>query len=50
MDSNENFLVEWAIEASSFHQWLEMWIDGTLVRLDWEQATKFSVSQLGKAF
>jgi SMI1 / KNR4 family (SUKH-1) len=50
MDSNENFLVEWTIEASSFHQWLEMWIDGTLARLDWDQATKVSVSQLGKAF
>jgi hypothetical protein len=50
MDSNENFLVEWAIEAPSLHQWLERWIDGTLARLDWDQATKVSVSQLGKAF
>jgi hypothetical protein len=50
MDSNENFLVEWAIEAPSLQQWLEEWIDGTLARLDWEQATKVSVSQLGKAF
>lgn len=50
MDSNENFLVEWAIEAPSLHQWLEEWIDGTLARLDWEQATKISVAQLGKAF
>ena len=50
MDSNENFLVEWAIEAPSLHHWLERWIDGTLARLDWDQATKVSVSQLGKAF
>lgn len=50
MDSNENFLVEWAIEAPSLYQWLEKWIDGALARLDWEQATKISVSQLGKTF
>ena len=50
MDSNENFLVEWAIEAPSLHHWLERWIDGTLAHFDWDQATKVSVSQLGKAF
>lgn len=50
MDSNENFLVEWALEAPSLQQWLERWIDGTLARLDWEQAIKVSVSQVGKAF
>lgn len=48
MDSNENFMVEWAIEASSLQQWLEMWVDGTLAHLDWEQATKVSVSHLGR--
>lgn len=51
MDSNVNFMVEWAIEASSLQQWLEAWVDGKLLfRLDWEQATKVSVSHLGKAF
>lgn len=50
MDSNENFLVEWAIEAPSLHNWLERWIDGTLARFDWDQAAKVPVSQLGKAF
>ena len=51
MDSNVNFMAEWAIEASSLQQWLEAWMDGKpLFRLDWEQATKVSVSHLGKAF
>jgi hypothetical protein len=50
MDSNVNFLVEWAIEASSLQQWLEAWQDGkALFALDWEQATKISVAHLGKA-
>jgi hypothetical protein len=51
MDSNENFMVEWAIEASSLQQWLEAWVDGkSLFHLDWEQATKIPVSQLGRTF
>lgn len=50
MDSNENFLVEWAIEAPSLRQWLERWVDGTLTHLDWDRATKVPVSQLGKTF
>ncbi len=50
MDNNENFLLERALEAPSLYQLLEMWIDGTLAHLDWEQATKVSVSHLGKAF
>ncbi len=50
MDSNVSF-VEWAIEAASFQQWLEMWADGKpLFHLDWKQATKVSASHLGKAF
>lgn len=48
MDSNENFLVEWAIEAFSLQQWLETWVDGIQTHLDWEHATKVSVSLLGK--
>jgi hypothetical protein len=49
MDSNINFLVELAIEASSFQQWLEAWADGKpLFHLDWEQTTKIPVSHLGR--
>ena len=50
MDSNDNVLVEWAIEAFSLQQWLETWVDGVQADLDWEQATKVSVSLLGKRF
>jgi SMI1 / KNR4 family (SUKH-1) len=51
MDSNVNFMVEWAIEASSLQQWLETWEDGKpLFALNWEQATKIPVFRLGKAF
>jgi hypothetical protein len=51
MDSNMNFMVEWASEASSLQQWLERWVDGKLLfHLDWEKAMKVSVSHLGKAF
>jgi hypothetical protein len=51
MDSNENFMVEWAIEAPSLQQWLEAWIDGKpLFDLDWEHATKVSVSHLRQGF
>ncbi len=51
MDSNVNFMVEWAIEASSLQQWLEAWVDGKpLFHLDWEQATKIPVSHLGRTF
>lgn len=49
MDSNVNFLVEWAIEASSLQRWLEAWLDGKpLFALDWGQATKVAVAHLGK--
>jgi SMI1 / KNR4 family (SUKH-1) len=48
MDSNENFLVAWAIEASSLQQWLATWVDEAPGHLDWEHATKVSVSLLGK--
>lgn len=48
MDSNHNFLVEWAIEAPSLWQWLEAWLnEEDLFHLDWEAATKVPVSQLG---
>lgn len=48
MDSNRNFLVEWAIEAPSLRQWLEAWMDGQpLFDMDWESARKVPVSQLG---
>ena len=51
MDSNVNFMVEWAIEAPSLQQWLETWVNGKpLFALNWEQATKIPVSRLGKAF
>ena len=51
MDSNVNFMVEWAIEAASLQQWLEAWVEGKpLFHLDWEQATKVPVSHFGKAF
>jgi hypothetical protein len=51
MDSNVNFMVEWAIEAPSLQQWLETWVDGKpLFALNWKQATKIPVSRLGKAF
>jgi hypothetical protein len=46
MDSNENFMVEWAIEASSLQSWLETCVDGTFTHLDWDQAKKVSVSLL----
>jgi len=47
MDSNRNFLVEWAIEAPSLQQWLEAWLDGEDVfYVDWEHAAKVLVSQL----
>ncbi|MDQ2714751.1 MAG: SMI1/KNR4 family protein [Chloroflexota bacterium] len=50
LDSNINFMVEWAIEASSLQDWLEAWVDGKpLADLDWEQAAKVSVSDLGNA-
>jgi hypothetical protein len=50
MDSNENFLVEGAIEAPSLLHWLEAWVEGEpLFALDWERATKVAVAQLGKA-
>jgi hypothetical protein len=49
MDSNVSF-VEWAVEASSFQHWLEMWVDGKLLfQVNWKQAVKVSVSRLGKA-
>jgi SMI1 / KNR4 family (SUKH-1) len=51
MDININFMVEWAIEAPSLQQWLKAWVDGKpLFDLIWEQATKVSVSHLGRAF
>ena len=51
MDSNINFMVEWAIEAPSLQRWLEAWVDGKpLFDLNWEQATKVSVSHLGRSF
>lgn len=28
MDSNVNFLIEWAIEAPSLLHWLEVWVEG----------------------
>lgn len=31
MDSNKNFLIEWAMEAASLQEWLEMWTDGRLL-------------------
>lgn len=47
MDSNRNFLVEWAIEASSIQQWLEAWLDEKLpFDFDWEKAIKVHVSHL----
>lgn len=47
MDSNRNFLVEWAIEAFSLRQWLEAWMNGQpRFDTDWESATKVPVSQL----
>lgn len=50
MDSNISF-VEWALEASSLQQWLEMWEEEKpLFHVNWRQATKVSVSQLGRAF
>lgn len=50
MDSNVSF-VEWSIEAPSLQQWLEMWVDGKpLFHVNWKQATKVPVSQLGKTF
>ena len=50
MDSNENFMVEWVIEAASFQQWLESWINGEpLFYVDWKQAAKVSVSGFGEA-
>ncbi|HTK06756.1 MAG TPA: SMI1/KNR4 family protein [Ktedonobacteraceae bacterium] len=46
MDSNESF-AEWAIEASSLQQWLEMWVEGKpLFHLDWRRATRVSVAHL----
>ena len=48
MDSNRNFLVEWAIEAPSLWQWLEAWLnEEDLFHVNWESATKVPVSQLG---
>jgi len=48
MDSNVNFMVEWAVEAPSLQQWLEAWLDGKpLFHVDWEQAAKVSVAHLG---
>lgn len=50
MDSNVSF-VEWALEASSLQHWLEMWGAGKpLFHLNWKQATKVLVAQLGQAF
>lgn len=47
MDNNLNFLVEWAFEAPSIHQWLEDWLDEKLpFDLDWEKAVKVRVSDL----
>ncbi|HEX6480112.1 MAG TPA: SMI1/KNR4 family protein [Ktedonobacteraceae bacterium] len=51
MDSNVNFMIEWAIEAPSLQRWLEAWVDGKqLFHLDWEQAAKVSVSRLKQRF
>lgn len=51
MDSNENFMIEWAFEAPSLQQWLETWLNGEpLFSLDWEQAAKIAVSRLGQRF
>lgn len=49
MDSNKNFMVEWAMEAPSLQQWLEAWMEGRrLSDLDWDRATRVPVARLGK--
>lgn len=49
MDSNQNVMVEWAVEASSLEEWLENWLDGKpWTDLNWKKATKVSVSLLWK--
>jgi hypothetical protein len=49
MDANES-LTEWAIEETpSLQLWLEGWMDAKpIFRLNWQQAKKVSVANLGK--
>lgn len=48
MDSNINFMVEWALEAPSLFDWVEAWIEVGPALLDWEQAPKVAVAQVRK--